>query len=1203
MKKLHWLLIITLIRVLPCFGQIYVDQDATGANVGTSWTDAFVNLQDALAVAQPGDQIWVAEGMYIPTECNPCSREQKLIAFEIPSDVQVYGGFAGNENQLEQRDWEARQTILSGNIGDPADSTDNAFSVVTAINSSANTRLDGFVIEHGFADDPENTPGADFFDTFGGGMFVTAETNQTNAIQISQCLFRLNYGGGGGALAIYNHISGSNQSIISQCIFEDNKSSLRSVSSGGAVVLVGSSDQLMSTQILGCIFRNNFNGGFGGGAFSCSTFGNQISFVVDSCLFENNQSEGQGGSVYFRNTSGSSNSVIKNSRFINNTSGGQGGAIFARASFDGISDDLISRCYFSGNVSDGSNEFRESEGGAIYLRGSQGGNGSYTLFNCVFNQNQAQSKGGALATTSSVSGGGTCTVDVINCTFYGNTTPGDGGAVHAEGTAGLNQTRIINSILWGNLAGSQGKEIFNQEADLSLKNSIVEGDLPPDVTDQGQNLSVDPRFYQPDQQDFRLLGCSPAINAGLMELLPEDKQDQDQDGDTLELVPLDFLGNSRLFEQQIDMGAIEWDGAPAKFDSLVFDPVQDAEEDLCNGSVKVTPFNGTPGYQFLWSNQEVSDQLTDLCPGVYTVTVSDSFNCQVTDSIAIAEIPVNDPPSFTSDPLLEAQEDSLYQYTITTDDPDIQDKLTISAVDIPAWLELVDQGDGTALISGIPLNQDVGIHTVLLQVADTTGALAEQQFEIEVRNTNDPPVFTSTPVTEVDQGQLYTYPVTAIDPDLNAILVISAEADLPEWLALQDQGDGSATLSGNPGPDDLGEHLVNLLVQDQELASDSQSFIINVNKVNLAPEFTSEPLLVVYQDDLYQYVITASDPNSVDQLSITASNLPDWLNLTDQGDAQALLEGQPTNDDIGIYQITLQVADSENLKVEQQFQLEVINVNDPPQFSSTPITQVNEGDPYRYLIQVTDPDTNEKLIIEAILIPEWLTIQDQNAGTAVLEGNVPADAGGDYTIELKVEDDSGAVDQQDFILEVLPVNQPPVFTSTPELTVEENAEFTYEIVGADPDTGDQLSITAVNIPEWLELETENNNTILTGTAPPLAGNQYQVILRLEDQSGAFVLQEFFIEILPGQDEIFQSAITPNGDDINDTWKIEIIQNCSDCKVEVFNRWGNKVFSSIGYLQEWDGTWQGALLPAGTYYYVIDLADGQPPKTGSISVLR
>jgi len=81
------------------------------------------------------------------------------------------------------------------------------------------------------------------------------------------------------------------------------------------------------------------------------------------------------------------------------------------------------------------------------------------------------------------------------------------------------------------------------------------------------------------------------------------------------------------------------------------------------------------------------------------------------------------------------------------------------------------------------------------------------------------------------------------------------------------------------------------------------------------------------------------------------------------------------------------------------------------------------------------------------------------------------------------------------------------------------------------------------------------------------------------------------------------AFSPNSDGLNDTWLIGNIENYPQCKVKIFNIWGNMVYSSDGYGDPWDGTYQGNALPSGTYYYIIDTGDGSEVLSGPVSIVK
>jgi len=85
--------------------------------------------------------------------------------------------------------------------------------------------------------------------------------------------------------------------------------------------------------------------------------------------------------------------------------------------------------------------------------------------------------------------------------------------------------------------------------------------------------------------------------------------------------------------------------------------------------------------------------------------------------------------------------------------------------------------------------------------------------------------------------------------------------------------------------------------------------------------------------------------------------------------------------------------------------------------------------------------------------------------------------------------------------------------------------------------------------------------------------------------------------------VIPNTFTPNGDGINDTWNIKSLDTYPNCSVVVFNRWGQNVYQSKGYGVPWDGTFNGSKLPAGTYYYVINLKNDSKLLSGFVAIIR
>jgi gliding motility-associated-like protein len=82
-----------------------------------------------------------------------------------------------------------------------------------------------------------------------------------------------------------------------------------------------------------------------------------------------------------------------------------------------------------------------------------------------------------------------------------------------------------------------------------------------------------------------------------------------------------------------------------------------------------------------------------------------------------------------------------------------------------------------------------------------------------------------------------------------------------------------------------------------------------------------------------------------------------------------------------------------------------------------------------------------------------------------------------------------------------------------------------------------------------------------------------------------------------------NTFSPNGDGVNDKWDIDALITYPDCLLQVFDRYGQLVYKSIGYSQPWDGKYDGKILPTGTYYYVLDLKNNTPKLSGWVLIVK
>ncbi|MDP4827629.1 MAG: hypothetical protein NWR73_08075 [Flavobacteriales bacterium] len=193
----------TDISVIP--GVHFVDIDATGANVGTSWNDAFTSLYDAIDAALPGEQIWVAEGTYFVNSPDNINFER----YYIDKDLIIFGGFEGTEYDLVERNWAEHPTTISGEFGDPGDNSDNA-DIIMQIDG-ATVYMDGFIMTRAFGyPDSAIQVGTVFYAT-GNAFLSVANCEITNCnshnngvtyaslgnVSFTNCLIHNNIGIGG----------------------------------------------------------------------------------------------------------------------------------------------------------------------------------------------------------------------------------------------------------------------------------------------------------------------------------------------------------------------------------------------------------------------------------------------------------------------------------------------------------------------------------------------------------------------------------------------------------------------------------------------------------------------------------------------------------------------------------------------------------------------------------------------------------------------------------------------------------------------------------------------------------------------------------------------------------------------------------------------------------------------------------------------
>ncbi len=330
----------------------FVDSSAGGANDGSSWGDAYVDLQDALAEAAVNEsitEIWVASAggsPYTPAG----GGGSRYDSFHLMNCLTIYGGFRGGEVSRDERDPKANVTILSGDLDgndEPfGDIDENSYHVVRSGShfrgvsqiADATAVLDGFTITGG------NANGEYFQYYYGGGMY-----NLWGSPTVRNCVFLRNEAGFGGGMTHHNTLTA--RPTVSDCSFIEN-----TAQHGGGIANSNGTPRLVR-----CQFVRNFAAVAGGGVYSSGVEENAP--ILTDCLLTQNSATTYGGAV----CSWGAAQMLRNVTIASNTSGSFGGGLYVSLQGMVIPNSVVSNCVFWNNH-DSSGETETSQ---IYSRESE----------------------------------------------------------------------------------------------------------------------------------------------------------------------------------------------------------------------------------------------------------------------------------------------------------------------------------------------------------------------------------------------------------------------------------------------------------------------------------------------------------------------------------------------------------------------------------------------------------------------------------------------------------------------------------------------------------------------------------------------------------------------------------------------------------------------------------------------------------------
>ena len=388
-----------------------------------------------------------------------------------------------------------------------------------------------------------------------------------------------------------------------------------------------------------------------------------------------------------------------------------------------------------------------------------------------------------------------------------------------------------------------------------------------------------------------------------------------------------------------------------------------------------------------------------------------------------------------------------------------------------------------------PTFDDDGEYTITFNVSD--GQFSDtEEIILTVLHVNRDPVFNPIPLINFSEDTLGFVDLSlyASDPDNDSLkFLVVPVANLTILI------NKTSVAAFAPDNDFFGSRNVSFIVQDPSLAQASQVAKVTITPVNDAPRINSSPNLSAKQDEKYTYDVIAFDVEN-DSFTFELALAPSGMSITPTGK----VTWTPNNTQVMLTNVSIKVTDSFNASTEQNFILNVSNVNDAPKINSTPITIAKQNESYVYTVTADDPDLplGDKLTFSLVEAPERMGI---NPSTGVIAWVPQPNQVGAHNVKVKVIDKFNGSDLQPFTLTVTNVNDPP---SSPQLIspvhnsiVNDPSVLLSWTASIDPDVNDTVSyfVFLKNTSANLALLTTTSSTTTTVNLKDLQTYSWKVV--------------------------------------------------------------------------------------------------------------
>ncbi|MFB6456848.1 cadherin domain-containing protein [Chitinophaga sp. Hz27] len=502
-------------------------------------------------------------------------------------------------------------------------------------------------------------------------------------------------------------------------------------------------------------------------------------------------------------------------------------------------------------------------------------------------------------------------------------------------------------------------------------------------------------------------------------------------------------------------------------------------------------------------------------------------------------------------------------------------------------------------------------YTIRVRVTDNGGLSLENVFIINVTDVNEAPTnltISNNSIPENQPAGTVIGSFSTTDPDANSSFTYSlvtgtGSDDNSTFTIIGNQLQAAASFDFET----KSQYTVRIRVTDNGGLSLENVFIINVTDVNEAPTNLTISNNSIPENQPAGKVIgsfSATDPDAGSSFTyaLVAGNGSD-------DNAQFMISGYQLKsaasynyENKSQYKVRVRVTDNNGLTFELPFLITIIDVNEIPGINPV-ADQSFCYDPATQQIMLTGisagEDKNQTVQLSVTADQPYfnvLSIKDNGNGTAALLLTMKPQVTGTALLTVKIKDNggtaNGGIDEVSTTF-ALRINALPAvaITSSQGLTV---------------DKGTQLQLTATGgvVYEW-----SNTIGMINGQHTPVlsiiadANNTYQVTVT--DNNGCESTGALTLTVNQAFKMDATNILTPNGDGINDFFRIRNIAAYTNNELKVFDRAGRIVYSRKNYDNQWDGKVNGSLLAEGTYYYIFEVVSEGKPQLykGYISIIQ